>query len=487
MSLDINLTNVQSKPIVVSANQTAENDRVYHVVANATFTDPTGVNGKGYEVFVRNGTATINSVAYTEGTTILRLFHSGSWVSYLGGGSQNLQQVTDIGNDTTNGIITTNSFVAFDDFSSPDNYSVLSPYYLELGTNSTGEQFFLIDNTIQFIKGTAAGILQATNITSPNNVTLEFPNKTTGSYTIATTADIPNTSDFVEKSDFTSHSILAKQSGAGDPVAVSIGNNEILGRKSGGGSNIEGLSVSEVKSLLNYTASDVGAVATNSAITGATKTKITYDAKGLVTSGADATTADIADSANKRYVTDANLTVIGNTSNTNTGDETQSTILSKLGFFVNNRTTDTTAVTGTTTETIIDSVLIPANTYSVSGGILRLYNSKFSKTGTAGTLRIKIYVGPNAGNLTGATLLADSGSLASTIVYSEMLRTFTVGSATLKGIGSGVIVLSDVISSNSARGSFAWNPAIDNYIHYTVINASAADSTVMIGNSVKNF
>jgi hypothetical protein len=63
-------------------------------------------------------------------------------------------------------------------------------------------------------------------------------------------------------------------------------------------------------------------VASNTAITGATKTKITYDAKGLVTSGADATTADIADSLNKRYVTDANLTVIGNTSGTNTGDQT---------------------------------------------------------------------------------------------------------------------------------------------------------------------
>jgi hypothetical protein len=37
------------------------------------------------------------------------------------------------------------------------------------------------------------------------------------------------------------------------------------------------------------------------------------------------TTADIADSLNKRYVTDANLTVIGNTSGTNTGDQDLST------------------------------------------------------------------------------------------------------------------------------------------------------------------
>lgn len=68
----------------------------------------------------------------------------------------------------------------------------------------------------------------------------------------------------------------------------------------------------------------------NVAITGWTKTKITYDAKWLVTAGADATTADITDSTNKRYVTDAQLTVIGNTSWTNTWDETFTSINSKL-------------------------------------------------------------------------------------------------------------------------------------------------------------
>lgn len=81
---------------------------------------------------------------------------------------------------------------------------------------------------------------------------------------------------------------------------------------------------------LNYTDWVTSAIQTqldwkvdeNWAITGATKTKVTYDAKWLVTAWADATTADIADSSNKRYVTDANLTVIGNTSGTNTGDQT---------------------------------------------------------------------------------------------------------------------------------------------------------------------
>lgn len=68
----------------------------------------------------------------------------------------------------------------------------------------------------------------------------------------------------------------------------------------------------------------------NTTIVWSTKTKITYDAKGLVTAWADATTADIADSTNKRYVSDAQLTVIGNTSGTNTGDNAVNSLYSWL-------------------------------------------------------------------------------------------------------------------------------------------------------------
>lgn len=65
-----------------------------------------------------------------------------------------------------------------------------------------------------------------------------------------------------------------------------------------------------------------GKLTPNAPITGATKTKITYDANGLITAGADASTADIADSTNKRYVTDADIVKLSNTSGTNTGDQT---------------------------------------------------------------------------------------------------------------------------------------------------------------------
>ena len=80
----------------------------------------------------------------------------------------------------------------------------------------------------------------------------------------------------------------------------------------------------------NITIADATKVVANSAITGATKTKITYDTKGLVTAGADATTADIATSTNKNYVTDAGLTILGNTSGANTGDQDLSGLLVKV-------------------------------------------------------------------------------------------------------------------------------------------------------------
>lgn len=59
-------------------------------------------------------------------------------------------------------------------------------------------------------------------------------------------------------------------------------------------------------STANQTALD-GKVDENASITGSTKTKITYDSKGLVTSGTDASLAELTDDATHRVVTDAQI------------------------------------------------------------------------------------------------------------------------------------------------------------------------------------
>jgi uncharacterized protein (TIGR02145 family) len=71
--------------------------------------------------------------------------------------------------------------------------------------------------------------------------------------------------------------------------------------------------------------SALGGVASNEEISAATSTKITYDEKGLVTAGAAATTADIVESEDKKYVTDAQIAVLKKTSSTNTGDDATNT------------------------------------------------------------------------------------------------------------------------------------------------------------------
>jgi hypothetical protein len=107
----------------------------------------------------------------------------------------------------------------------------------------------------------------------------------------------------------------------------------------------------------------------NTAITGATKTKITYDSKGLVTVGADATTADIAASTNKNYVTDAQQTVITNTSGTNSGNQTlantsdstsHTATLSATGGSV--KLVEGSGITLTTTGTTADGIITIAST-----------------------------------------------------------------------------------------------------------------------------
>jgi hypothetical protein len=187
----------------------------------------------------------------------------------------------------------------------------------DVGAYTTTETDNLLNNKVD--KVTGERLITATEITklfgiqdgAEVNVNADW-NATSGDAQILNKPTIPDPSDFVEKSDFTSHSILAKQSGGSDPVAVSIGNNEILGRKSGGGSNIEGLSVSEVKSLLNYTASDVGAPSGSGSSTGTNTGD--QDLSGLVPTSRNitinGTTQDL--SADRTFTVGNKFAIIGN-------------------------------------------------------------------------------------------------------------------------------------------------------------------------------
>jgi len=84
--VDLNITELQNRAIVVTGGTiSAENDKVYHSigVGTTTYNDPTGVEGRGFWVFVRIGTSVIGGSSISiNGLLSFRVFSGGSWATY---------------------------------------------------------------------------------------------------------------------------------------------------------------------------------------------------------------------------------------------------------------------------------------------------------------------------------------------------------------------------------------------------------------------
>lgn len=83
--------------------------------------------------------------------------------------------------------------------------------------------------------------------------------------------------------------------------------NPIVSASGGGGGGTWGSITGTLSNQTDLQSALDGKVDENVAIVGATKTKITYDSKGLVTSGADAALSELTEDVNHRVVTDAQI------------------------------------------------------------------------------------------------------------------------------------------------------------------------------------
>jgi hypothetical protein len=189
------------------------------------------------------------------------------------------------------------------------------------------------------------------------------------------------------------------------------------------------------------------------------------------------TTAEVADSVNKRYVTDANLTVLGNTSGTNTGDQT----LSGLGGVP---TTRNITINGTTQDLSADRTYSainlngqPNTANSGVSGALRYLGFSDNIVSTTETLR--------------RTFLPNACTLKNFYIRTSGTQPAT-GSHVLTILKNGVdtsIVITIAAGSGSGKFSDTTNSesfAAGDEISIKAVNNATANSSIIVGYSIGN-
>jgi hypothetical protein len=136
--------------------------------------------------------------------------------------------------------------------------------------------------------------------------------------------------------------------------------------------------------------------------------------------------------------------------------------------------TNGTAVTGTLSNTITSSILVPANTFS-SNGIIEI-TGRFQKTGVLGSHTLRLYTNTSA-SLTGATLVANIFSGTNTNVGA--FRNANIFSNTINFMSTNITSPSDYTSITGATTTATFNTSLDNYLIFTIQLSNISDSSVL--------
>jgi len=138
-------------------------------------------------------------------------------------------------------------------------------------------------------------------------------------------------------------------------------------------------------------------------------------------------------------------------------------------------TTDSAAVTGTTTVTKLRSQLIPANTFNV-GEVIRI-RWRDRKTGTAGNATHSLYVN-TSDTITGASLLGFF-TQTSTRVSFQGKRDLVIKSSTVTEVAdNGTSLVTDDADIQTAFDNVNVDWTVDQYIIFAVNPANAGDSMI---------
>jgi len=189
-----------------------------------------------------------------------------------------------------------------------------------------------------------------------------------------------------------------------------------------------------------------------------------------ITNGFIASTADVPDSTDKRYQTDAQQAYNDATSSIQTQIDSKQNALSYTPFkYVQ---TSQTLHTGTTSETIVATETISGGVFNANDSMKALFKcTKVVSTSTV-TMRLRI----NTSNtLSGATLIGTL-TLGTANTYGKMNRTFDLNGGTLYGYNFASSLATDNTAVNTAGGSASYNTANTLYFFWTVQLGTSSDS-----------
>jgi len=133
-----------------------------------------------------------------------------------------------------------------------------------------------------------------------------------------------------------------------------------------------------------------------------------------------------------------------------------------------------TSVTGTLSETILKSYLIPANTFA-SSDLMNIPVFAVNKVGAVGTATIRIYIN-TTNSLSGAVQLFRY-NMGNTLLRVGVDRHFRINGGNLMGLQfSGTTFLTDIGTSTSVESSTSITVSSDFYIITTAVLSDATDS-----------
>jgi hypothetical protein len=136
-------------------------------------------------------------------------------------------------------------------------------------------------------------------------------------------------------------------------------------------------------------------------------------------------------------------------------------------------------VTGTTAETLLNTYLIPANTFGAND-IMRIPSFLVEKTGTSGTVTMRVKVGTTA--TFGSSTPIAMYTTGATEVYPIMSRQgITLRGGNLRFLSTSNSRQTDTSASSNTIATTSFNPAVDNYI-FTSLQLSLGTESVFQSN-----